>query len=158
LASPPEKPTFIHFQTYTTDCLSLKKNKNYFIVDDDGDDQQFLIEALTEMDPSVQCHTSFNGREAIAHLQKDLSHLPDAIFLDLNMPRMNGKECLLELKGTAALQHIPVIIYSTTTDQKEIQKALDMGASHFLIKKSNFRELCKDLHSIPVLQNIPAPN
>jgi len=71
---------------------------------------------------------------------------------------MNGKECLLELKGTAALQHIPVIIYSTTTDQKEIQKALDMGASHFLIKKSNFRELCKDLHSIPVLQNIPAPN
>jgi CheY-like chemotaxis protein len=154
---PPEKPTFIHFQTYTSEYVSLKKNKNYFIVDDDSDDQQFLIEALTENDPSVQCYTYFNGREAIAHLQKNLSHLPDAIFLDLNMPRMNGKECLAELKHTAALQHIPVIIYSTTTNQREIQKALSMGASHFLIKQSNFNELCKELKSIAVFLNIPAP-
>ena len=71
------------------------------------------------------------------------------------MPRMNGKECLVELKNTPFLQNIPIIIYSTTSDQKEIQKTLQMGASHFLIKKSSFNELCKELSSIMIRLNMP---
>ena len=144
------------FRSLIPDCTSLNKTKKYYIVDDDIDDQQFLIEALTENDPLVECFSSFNGREAIMNLKKDFPLLPDAIFLDLNMPRMNGKECLVELKGTSFLQDIPIIIYSTTSDQKEIQKTLQMGASHFLIKKSSFNELCKELSSIMIHLNVPA--
>jgi CheY-like chemotaxis protein len=135
----------------------LKKTKKYYIVDDDIDDQQFLIEALTKNDPSAGYHTAFNGREAIIHLKKDLPLVPDAIFLDLNMPRMNGKECLAELKSIPFLQDIPIIIYSTTSDQNEIQKTMSKGASHFLIKKSSFKELCNALDSITVLLNTPVP-
>jgi len=143
------------FRSLIPDCTSLNKTKKYYIVDDDRDDQQFLIEALTENDPLVECFSSFNGREAIISLKKDFPLLPDAIFLDLNMPRMNGKECLVELKNTPFLQDIPIIIYSTTSDQKEIQKTLQMGASHFLIKKSSFNELCKELSSIMIRLNMP---
>jgi CheY-like chemotaxis protein len=144
------------FRSLIPDCTCLNKTKKYYIVDDDRDDQEFLIEALTENDPLVECFSSFNGREAIINLKKDFPLLPDAIFLDLNMPRMNGKECLVELKTIPFLQDIPIIIYSTTSDQKEIQKTLSMGASHFLIKKSSFNELCNELSSIMIHLNIPA--
>ena len=72
--------------------------KTYFIIDDDLDDQKFLIEALTENDATVQCLTAINGQAAINHLKKVGSSLPDAIFLDQNMPGLNGRQCLIELK------------------------------------------------------------
>ena len=74
--------------------------------------------------------------------------LPDAIFLDLNMPQLNGKQCLAELKQTPSLRHIPIIIYSTTSNKKEIQDTLDMGASHFMIKKSSSKDLREELSLI----------
>lgn len=126
----------------------MTNTKVYYIVDDDIDDRQFLIEALTENDPSIQCFTASNGQEAITYLKKDNILLPDAIFLDLNMPRFTGKQCLAELKRTPSLQHIPIIIYSTTSDKKEMRHTIQMGASHFLIKKSSFKELSEELFSI----------
>jgi CheY-like chemotaxis protein len=126
----------------------LTKTKTYYIVDDDIDDQQFLIEALTENDTSAVCLTASDGQEAIGHLKTGLVPLPDAIFLDLNMPKFNGKQCLEELKRTPSLQNIPIIIYSTSSDKKEIQEAIQMGASHFLVKKTSFKELCVELSSI----------
>jgi CheY-like chemotaxis protein len=60
--------------------------------------------------------------------------VPDAIFLDLNMPQFNDKQCVAELKQTSSLQHVPVIIYSATSNKKEIQYTLNMGASYFMIK------------------------
>jgi CheY-like chemotaxis protein len=112
------------------------------------DDQQFLIEALTKNDLNVQCFIAPNGKEAINNLKKAIVPLPDAIFLDLNMPRLNGKQCLAELKRTVPLQHIPVIIYSTTSNKKEMQDTLQMGASYFMVKKSSFKELREELFLI----------
>lgn len=126
----------------------MTNTKTYYIVDDDIDDQHFLIEALTGNERSAKCITAFNGQDALTNLKKSLHSLPDAIFLDLNMPGLNGKQCLSELKRTPSLQHIPVIIYSTSSDKKEIQETMDMGASYFLIKKSNFKELSEELSLI----------
>ena len=123
-------------------------SKTYFIVDDDPDDQQFLIEALVENDPSCRCFTAPDGQEAITNLADATIPTPDAIFLDLNMPLMNGKECLAALKRTSFLQDIPVIIYSTTSNIREIQEVLEQGASHFLMKKSSFKELREEISSI----------
>jgi CheY-like chemotaxis protein len=117
-------------------------------VDDDLDDQQFLIEALTKNDPGVQCYSAYNGKEAIEHLRNAFSPLPDAIFLDLNMPQQSGKQCLAELKRTSSLQHVPIIIYSTSSNQQEIQETLNMGASYFMIKKSSFEDLQNELSLI----------
>jgi CheY-like chemotaxis protein len=129
----------------------MRKTKNYLIVDDDHDDQQFLIEALKEIDPSCQCFTTSNGEEAIAHLGDMINPFPDVIFLDLNMPLMGGVECLSIVKRKSSLQHIPVIIYSTSSNQKEMQRVIEKGASYFLVKKNSFKELYEELTLIPLL-------
>jgi CheY-like chemotaxis protein len=131
----------------------LIPTKTYFIVDDDTDDQQFLIEALGKNDPSCKCFTASDGQEAITGLVDATIPSPDVIFLDLNMPLMNGRECLVALKQTPSLQHIPIIMYSTTSNKKEIQAITEQGASYFLIKKPSFKELCEELSSIPVMIN-----
>ena len=128
----------------------MTKTKIYYIVDDDTDDQQFLREALIENDPIAQCFTAYDAQEALTNLNDALIPLPDAIFLDLNMPGLDGKQCLAELKRTPSLRHIPVVIYSTTSDEKEIQETLNMGASYFLIKRNSFNELKTALSPIIV--------
>ena len=122
--------------------------KTYFIVDDDPDDQQFLIEALIENDPSCRCFTASDGQEAITGLSDATIPIPDVIFLDLNMPLMNGSECLAALKRATFLQHIPVIIYSTTSNIEEIREIMGQGASYFLMKKPSFKELREEISSI----------
>jgi CheY-like chemotaxis protein len=129
----------------------LVKTKIYFIVDDDIDDQRFLIEALVENDPFSRCFTASNGQEAITHLTDAVVPIPDVIFLDLNMPGLSGRQCLLILKQTPSFQHIPVIIRSTTSNPKEIEEISKLGASYFLIKRESFEELCKELAAIEII-------
>jgi CheY-like chemotaxis protein len=131
----------------------LIKTNIYFIVDDDIDDQQFLIEALVENNPLSQCFTASNGEEAITYLTNAIVPTPDVIFLDLNMPRLNGKQCLVMLKNSLSFQHIPVIIYSTTSNKQEIQEINELGASYFLIKPDSFKELREELASIEIFEN-----
>jgi len=131
----------------------LKPPKVYYIIDDDPDDQQFLIDALTDNDQSVKCFTAHNGKEGIRNLTGGMIPLPHAIFLDLNMPGMSGKECLSKLKTIPSLQHIPVIIYSTSSDQKEIQLLMEMGAFHFLVKAFSLKALGKELSLIVTALN-----
>jgi CheY-like chemotaxis protein len=131
----------------------LIKTNIYFIVDDDIDDQQFLIEALVENNPFSQCFTASNGEEAITQLTNAIVPTPDVIFLDLNMPRLNGKQCLVMLKNSPSFQHIPVVIYSTTSNKQEIQEINELGASYFLIKPDSFKELREELASIEIFEN-----
>lgn len=147
-----------HIFDKSPNISQLPSQNSYYIVDDDLDDQQFLIEALTENDQDAQCLTALNGSEAIRNLMKVGAKLPDAIFLDLNMPQLNGKECLRNLKRTPSLRHIPVIIYSTTTNQKEVHETLKMGASFFIVKKENFQELREELRKLIKLIKDLKPN
>ena len=116
-------------------------------VDDDQEDREFFCEALREIDPSVTCLVAGSGMEAIALLQEE-EHLPDYIFLDINMPMMDGKQCLRALKSIPELQSIPVIMYSTSTDSREIRECYNLGAEDFLIKPHSFEKLVNDLNSI----------
>jgi CheY-like chemotaxis protein len=129
----------------------LIKTNIYFIVDDDVDDQQLLIDALVENNQFSQCFTASNGQEAIIHLTNAIVPIPEVIFLDLNMPGLNGKQCLIILKHSPSFQHIPVIIYSTTSNKREIQEIYELGATYFLIKKDSFKELLKELASIEII-------
>lgn len=123
----------------------MKHYRRFFIVDDDSDDQDLFIEAVNEVDSTIECVSASNCEEALDLLKNRKISLPDMIFLDLNMPRLNGKQCLVELKREAHLRHIPVIIYSTSSEKRDIEETSRLGAAHFLTKPNKFEELCKAL-------------
>jgi CheY-like chemotaxis protein len=108
--------------------------------DDDHDDREILFDTFNQIDPSIRCIGVNNGQEALEFLKKTLT-LPDYIFLDLNMPMMDGKKCLSQLKLNASFTTIPVIIYSTTVHPVEIPKLYALGASTVIQKPSNLSQL-----------------
>lgn len=116
-------------------------------VDDDREDREFFCDALREIDPQIICLVADSGSSALELLDR-LSILPDFIFLDINMPIMDGKTCLKRLKAIEELKPIPVIMYSTSTDTNEIKECYRLGADDFLIKPHSFGKLVDDLTSI----------
>ena len=118
----------------------MKENISLLIVDDDDDDRNLFIETVKEVDEDIECNTANDGLQALDLLKNSLN-LPDFIFLDLRMPRFNGKKCLLELKKDERLKTIPVIIYTTSNDVEESNYLKEMGAVYFMSKPSNPQEL-----------------
>ncbi|MEO6167342.1 MAG: response regulator [Chitinophagales bacterium] len=118
-----------------------------FLVDDDEDDQLFFKEAIEIINPSLQCEMASNGKIAIEKL-KSITFLPDIIFLDLNMPVMNGIDFLIQIKRENRLSKIPVCIFTTSSilSDKELTKKL--GAQFFLTKPNDFHVLRKKLQQI----------
>lgn len=116
------------------------------IIDDDDDDRGFFSEALHEVNPDFICREEIDGRAAIEYLEKT-NLLPEAIFLDMNMPRMNGFECLQEIKKSTRLKHIPVAIYSTFHSPDLEKKAYSLGASCYLKKPLHFIEIIDCIRS-----------
>lgn len=119
-----------------------------FIVDDDSDDREFFCEALHEIDADIQCVCAGNGSEAISLLDELQSDLPEYIFLDMNMPRLGGKQLLSLIKQDQKLSSIPVIIFSTTRPREEAEDARKLGAALYLTKPSSFTELKNNLSLI----------
>ncbi|HVG40639.1 MAG TPA: response regulator, partial [Chitinophagaceae bacterium] len=117
------------------------KPKTYLLVDDDADDTFLFREVLNEVEPSIELITAVDGEEALVKLGEQDRILPDLIFLDLNMPRMNGLQCLYEIKHDRALRSIPVIIYTTSSNSKDIEQCMQLGAACFITKQSNYKSL-----------------
>lgn len=116
-------------------------------IDDDEEDREIFKEALETIDPSIICNVVSDGRQGLNTLE-ELVVVPDFIFVDVNMPVMNGKQFLKELKKTIRLRTIPVIMYSTTSQPREIQEYARLGASEFLIKPASFKKVCEVLSNI----------
>jgi len=125
----------------------MSTHKKILLVDDDTDDQLFFVDAITELEPTLECGIANNGLEALDHLQK-VPPPPTLIFLDLNMPFMNGFECLAELKKTNEYKEIPVIIFTTSNHPVDMERIISMGASMFLIKPPDFTALKNKLNHI----------
>ena len=125
----------------------MSRTKKFLLVDDDMDDTYLFGEVLAEVDASIQFESATNGQEALEHLMKEDQALPDIIFMDLNMPRMDGKQCLFEIKQNERLQHIPVMMYTTSSHSTDIEQSMQLGAVCFITKPSDFKEL-KNILSI----------
>ena len=118
------------------------------MADDDPDDVAMFREALLIIDPSIGFHHAEDGRGVLQILADKNLDKPDIIFLDINMPIMNGWECLAQLKQSEAYKQFPVIIYSTASHQKEVERAIAMGALCFFTKPTEFKELLTNLRTI----------
>lgn len=117
-------------------------------VDDDEEDIEIFCDAVREIDPSVICLVAKSAEEALKILNSDID-LPEYIFLDINMPKVDGNSCLVEIKKDPRLNKIPVIMYSTHTRKTDIEtyKALNAG---FLVKQNSFYELITELRKVLV--------
>lgn len=119
-----------------------------FLIDDDDDDQEIFSLALSTIDRDITCITANDGIDALNRLNMDAGFLPDYIFLDLNMVRMNGRECLCEIRKLPRLNNTPVIIYSTSSEQKDIIETKQLGAADYIVKPPSISILVERLEQV----------
>lgn len=108
-----------------------------FLIDDDIDDQEIFVSVLSQINPSIRCITATNGQEAISKLKSE-NITPDLIFLDLNMPLMNGKQFLEACHFLDRCKEVPVIILTTSSDKRSIEETRKLGAADFITKPDKF--------------------
>lgn len=125
----------------------MNHNK-FFIIDDDAEDTQLLMDALNIVESPCECFTANNGEQGLQKLKEGLVPIPDYIFLDLNMPRLNGKQFLVKIKRISVFRQIPIIIYTTSSDVRDKEETKRLGAFYFLTKPDSYNEICKGLSII----------
>ena len=121
--------------------------KQIFLIDDDTDDQELFISAVEKIDQDVDCKVASNGLEALGILAKQ-EVTPNWIFLDLNMPLMNGQEFLQKIKSEESLKHIPIFVFTTSSNPRTKKEVLELGARKFITKPNSFNELLSLLRPI----------
>jgi CheY-like chemotaxis protein len=132
---------------------------NILYVEDDQDDCDLFLAAIEELKlgRDVNCIMASDGEEALAKLI-DFPQNPDIIFLDINMPKMDGREFLTELRKYEKLRTIPIVIFSTSINSVEVEFFNKMGVFTFFNKPRDFDQLCYSLRAIlqrvAVTQNV----
>ena len=109
-----------------------------WIIDDDEDDRELFCEIVRDIDASIHCLMWSGGEQALKCLRSFSASIPDLIFLDLNMPKMSGLQCLKELKADLLLNNNPVVMYSTGCTIKEMNYALQLGAINYITKPCSY--------------------
>lgn len=118
-----------------------------FYAEDDEDDREIFADILREINPNFQLVIAKNGKEALDILRRVEKPLPDIIFLDINMPKMDGFQTLVEIKKSKRLRNIKVVMYSTAIDPKAQSFYKDLNI-FFLKKASTLRDIREDLKAI----------
>ncbi|MGZ9733993.1 response regulator [Flavobacterium sp. GNP002] len=121
---------------------------NICLADDDEDDRLFFTDAFDELKINTKVSTFKDGVELMDYLNHEDSVLPNVLFLDLNMPKKNGVECLLEIKKNEKLNDIAIAIYSTSSSEEHIEETFINGANIYIKKPSDFDNLKKVLSEV----------
>ena len=128
--------------------MNIKGNRSIFLADDDEDDCILFEDALREVCSQTELTTANDGDELITLMKTNVPPPPDVIFLDLNMPRRNGFECLELIRKTKQWKDIPVVIFSTTGQEEMIKKVYEQGANYFIRKPGSFPKLKQAIRQI----------
>lgn len=118
------------------------------LADDDADDRSFFEEAFNSTQLRYNLKMFNDGEELMIYLKAPETILPSIVFLDLNMPRKNGIECLKEIRTDQNLKNLSVAIYSTSSNSEDIHDTFVLGANIYITKPNNFKELVKVLHKV----------
>jgi CheY-like chemotaxis protein len=121
----------------------MEKQKTILYVDDDADDQEMFNYAFNECSSGFELKTADNGIDALQKLAS--GEKPACIYIDINMPKMNGLQFLEILKSNHEYADIPAIIFSTTLDPLTVKEAGRLGAAEFFVKPTNFNALVDQL-------------
>ena len=128
--------------------------KRILLIDDDQDDCALFKAALSEVSSSISVN-ALNGCEEVLRALDNCG--PDVIFLDINLPKVNGFKCLKQIQDSAKHCRIPIIMYSSSNNPKEVNIAYGYGASLFFKKPTRYLELVESLKSILLMDwNLPA--
>lgn len=120
---------------------------NIVLADDDKDDRFFFDMVLKNLSIPTKLVTVEDGALLMNYLLKNTKNLPDVLFLDLNMPKKNGSECLMEIKQNEQLKKIPVIIYSTSYNEDKADELYKKGA-HYYLRKTDLAKIGKILQDV----------
>lgn len=123
-------------------------SKYLLLADDDADDCMFFQDALQEVSKDSRLETARDGHHLMQLLDATVPPKPDMIFLDLNMPRKNGFECLEEIRQTEKLKDIPVVIFSTSDRNDAVKTTYEMGASIYVQKPYSFKKLINTIREV----------
>jgi CheY-like chemotaxis protein len=125
------------------------------MADDDEDDRMFAASALAESRLANDFRTVENGEELLDYLHHTAQYSgpgtsprPHVILLDLNMPRMDGREALERIKADPSLRHIPVVILTTSSQEEDIYRSYLLGANSFIVKPVTFGGLVDVMRSL----------
>jgi CheY-like chemotaxis protein len=111
---------------------------NILLADDDEADRFIFIEAFAELKMKSNVQTVKNGVELMNWLEDDQQQLPHILFLDLNMPKKNGIQCLKEIRSSQKLKELCVVIYSTSNSSKDIEESFLNGANIYIHKPADY--------------------
>ena len=118
------------------------------LADDDEDDRMFFSDAFSEIKINTKLRTCNDGAELMEYLNKEDSVLPELLFLDINMPKKNGIECLEEIKANPKFKNIAVAIYSTSSSDEHVEDTFVKGANVYIKKPNDFSTLKKVLSEV----------
>jgi len=118
------------------------------LTDDDEDDRLFFIDAFEELSMNTKVTTFNDGIELMDYLNSEDAILPNVLFLDLNMPKMSGIECLNEIRANSKMSDIAIAIYSTSASEEDIEETFVLGANIYIKKPSSFKQLKKVLSEV----------
>lgn len=118
------------------------------LADDDEDDRLFFTDAFDELKMKTKVQTFNDGVELMNYLMTENAILPDVLFLDLNMPKKNGIECLHEIKANKRFDDIAIAIYSTSSSEEHIEETFVNGANIYIKKPNDFNTLKKVLSDV----------
>ena len=121
------------------------------LADDDIDDRLFFTDAFEELKINTNVNTCNDGVELMEYLNNPGIILPNILFLDLNMPKKNGLECLLEIKRNPKFNDIAIAIYSTSSSEEDIENTFVNGANIYIKKPKDFDTLKKILSQVVTL-------
>lgn len=121
---------------------------NIILADDDVDDRLFFTDAFDELGMNTKVITYCDGVELMDFLNSEDAIMPNVLFLDLNMPKKSGIECLNEIKASNKMSEIAIAIYSTSASEEDIEETFVLGANIYIKKPSDFKALKKVLAEV----------
>lgn len=140
------------------DCLKIARMETkghqpirILLADDDDDDCELFQQALIEVELNAKLTTVEDGDRLMQHLAANEAQHPDLIFLDINLPRKTGKECLKEIRRSKQFQNVPVIMFTTSSHQEDIDETFANGANLYVSKPVFFRDEVEILKKIFLL-------
>ena len=127
------------------------KELNILLADDDADDCSFFQQALKELPIASKLVTVNDGDQLMKYLAENTEHLPHVLFLDINMPRKSGMECLSEIRQNEKLKNLPVVMFSTSNSWDTINLLFKSGANVYIHKPNDFAQLKQVIHhALPI--------